>query len=188
MKIYKILLVLLMLSSCLSCSPELAQEKKKNNTDDTIIIRNSETNLPNEVNSSINQYINLKYFEVDEFPVSPTAPSPQPGKGAISGVIFSANARFVIPETTIYLVSGIGEKKEPPVILLGPSRDDMLIKSDINGEFKKDDIIPGTYYLVISSPPYDWALGYKNLNLEPVVVSISANEKIDLGIVFVYWP
>jgi len=155
-------------------------------------IVNSDTAYPSGkaiTTPSTSANLNTKVYGPDEFPATPEPPTPQDGKGSVSGVLFSANGRYTIPQTVFYLTLGWGDNKdEVPSVFIGPGKDDIIFHTDENGQFSLDNIPPGKYYLVMSALPYDWALGYKDTKLTPYRLDVEAGSKIAAGIVYVFWP
>jgi hypothetical protein len=146
-------------------------------------VENVQTNVTTEPGSSV------KIYGANELPVAPQPPDPVEGNGSISGVIFSANSRYAIPQTAIYLTLGWGDNKdEIPAVFMGPGKNDILSKTNENGQFSINNIPPGTYYLLMSAPPYDWALGYKDAALTALKIVIEPGTKMAAGVVYVFWP
>jgi hypothetical protein len=117
-------------------------------------------------------------------------PQPDPGKSSLSGTIFSTVHSQVVAETAAYLTPGWGDKKEdPPIMIVGvrPQFGDISFRTDPNGQFTINNIPPGTYYLVVWAP-YDWILGQKtSKNDDLLKITIKADQKLPLGVVYVPW-
>lgn len=128
---------------------------------------------------------------IDQLPSIPTAVIPQPGKGSISGVLFSFTNHMLVPKTTYYLTLGWGEDKtEPPPGFSGPNsrNGDIIGISDEFGNISLDAIPPGTYYLAVESA-MNWVAAVNsdlNPTLRPIIVE--ANKKVELGIIYLSWP
>ncbi len=153
----------------------------------TVVAYPSPRDTSNDVLSS--DFSPIKTYEPGVFPSPPEPSDPNPGMGSISGILFSTTYNGVIPQTMFYLTPGIGEDHdEVPPVVAGPGSNDLTYKSDENGQFNLSNIPPGKYYLVMSAPPYDWALGYKDTNLNLLRIDVEAGSKINCGIVFIYWP
>ncbi len=88
-----------------------------------------------------------------------------------------------------FLISAVGEEHDIPSIITGPRKDDLLYYTNGMGKFIIYNIKPGFYYLVMSAPPYDWAIGFQNTsNLEPLLIEVKPNEIIPLDRIIIYWP
>ena len=134
-------------------------------------------------------YLNLKVYPEGELPPTPQVPEPLAGMAAVSGTLFSANARYVVPQTTVYLTPGWGDTQDQvPNVFMGPGTVDIRGRTDDDGQFVFDNVPPGTYYLISSAPPYDWTLGYKNLTPEPLRIDVRAGDRFEAGVVYIYWP
>jgi hypothetical protein len=115
-------------------------------------------------------------------------PNPIDGKGAIAGKLFSKTSRYAIPNTKLYLTKAVGENNnEVPPIIVGPSSSDIILQSDESGYFYSNSIEPGKYYLVMNAPPSDWEVGQLS-DGTAYLVSVNAGDKINLGLVYIYWP
>lgn len=131
----------------------------------------------------------MKTYAPGELPPAPSAGDPADGKGSISGVLFSTSYHAAIPKTMFYLAPGTGEKlDEVPPVITGPGANDLVFSTDENGEFNIPNIPPGVYYLIMSAPPYDWALGYQDTTPTLLKMTVEAGTKNDYGVIYIYWP
>jgi hypothetical protein len=126
-------------------------------------------------------------------PAAPSdVPSPLPGKAAISGVLYSFNSSQIVPGTLFYLTKAIGDDKQSmPFVLIGPNDEagDIRGQSDAKGQFTLNAVPPGSYFLIIWNPPYDWEPGViSGEDHTPRLIQLSADEKKPLGVVYVSWP
>lgn len=128
---------------------------------------------------------------LDQLPSVPTAVMPQPGKGSISGVLFSFTNHMIVPKTFYYLTPGWGtDKSQPPPGFSGPNikNGDIIGRSDEKGQISLDAVSPGTYFLVVESG-MNWVAGVNsdlNPTLRPIIVE--ADKKSELGIIYLSWP
>ncbi len=125
----------------------------------------------------------------DDSSLEPPLKIESEGTGTISGELFSVSNNAPIPKTMFFLISAVGEEHDIPSIITGPRKDDLLYYTNGMGKFIIYNIKPGFYYLVMSAPPYDWAIGFQNTsNLEPLLIEVKPNEIIPLDRIIIYWP
>lgn len=119
------------------------------------------------------------------------AAQPEPGKGSISGTLYSPLEKMVIPDTQFYLTAGWGDNKnEVPPVFVGPQVDkgDIDLRSDSQGNFSINNIPPGNYYLAVWAP-FTWDIAQvSDKDTKPLLLEIKADQKYVLGIVNVSWP
>ncbi len=127
-----------------------------------------------------------------ELPPAPsTVPAPADGMGSISGTLFSFTTRIVLRDTMFYLTPAIGPAdNEVPPALFGPQEgsDDVVGRTDGQGQFFMDNVPPGSYFLIVEAP-MNWAVGMQEDDLSmPRMITVEAGGKYPLGVVFVPWP
>lgn len=119
------------------------------------------------------------------------APSPQSGKAAVSGMLFSFTISQVLPETAFYLTPAVGpEHRDVPPLLTGPDpeKGDLSAASDAQGAFRLNDIPPGNYFLVVWAP-YNWSVAVTSVTgATPLLIELGPDERLPLGVVYVSWP
>jgi len=119
------------------------------------------------------------------------ATDPEPGKGSISGTLYSPIQKMVVPETQFYLTPGWGvDQREVPPTFVGPQVDkgDIELRSDAQGNFSANNIPPGNYYLAVWAP-LTWDIAQvSDKDTKPLLLEIKADQKYPLGIVNVSWP
>ncbi len=147
--------------------------------------------LQNNTHSTDNSYPIQTYseaIEANENYLLPTAPNPNIGFGAVSGLLYSYTLEKIIPNTSYYLMPAIGENNDVPPIISGadPRQGDVMGFSDNDGNFSSNNVKPGFYYLVIWSP-YSWCLAESDTPNETLLIEINENEKKELGVVNVPW-
>jgi hypothetical protein len=120
------------------------------------------------------------------------APLPSQNKAALSGRFYSYTSEQEIPQTLFYLTPAVGpDKMQMPALLTGPevSAGDIQGQTDQLGQFTLNDIPPGNYYLIVWAPPYSWSEAQMGpVDPSPRLISLSPNQSLPLGIVYVSWP
>lgn len=123
------------------------------------------------------------------FPVPPQdAPQPEPGKGSISGVLYSISKNSALSLNTFFLTLAEGDnKKTPPPFTIGPiaSRGDITGTTNEYGEFSLANVPPGNYFFIAWAPG-DWPMAVISPEDQTYrLVEISADQKNILGIVYI---
>jgi len=122
-------------------------------------------------------------------PESLVVPTPSPGKGILTGKLYTVTGNGPIPYTIFYLVpaiDGAEEKSLPEVLSPQKARGDIQGKSDGQGMFVVQDIPPDEYYMLIWRP-YSW-LVVENPDSTPRLISVEADHILDLETVSLAWP
>lgn len=118
-------------------------------------------------------------------------PETDAGKALLFGVLYSYTVNMVIPGTAVYLTPAIGENNDRvPPTLVGPqeSRGDFVTTTDINGLILFNNVTPGNYYLIVWAP-LNWTIvETSEVGQVPKIISVNADERIDIGIAYVSWP
>ncbi len=121
----------------------------------------------------------------------PEAPAPEPGKASVSGVLYSFSVDRNIPETVFYLTPARGEAPtEPPTILAGPHPEEGDVRgvSDAQGRVTLNNAPPGNYYMAVWAP-YNWILVTESdTDPTPRLITLSADGREDLGMLYLCWP
>ena len=116
---------------------------------------------------------------------------PDEGKSALNGVLYSYTIHAVIPGTVFYLTRAVGENNDQvPLALLGQqeTRGDIAGSTDENGFIELNNIEPGNYYMVVWAP-LNWAVVETEAqNQTPLLITLAANESVNLGIAYISWP
>lgn len=122
---------------------------------------------------------------------SPQPLEPEAGKAALSGVLYTFTGNGPIPGTVFYLTPALGEEEpRPPLVLTGPHAEagEIAGVSDTRGRFALNNIPPGNYYLVVWAP-YNWILATKSdTDMDPLLITLEPDQRLDLGLVFLSWP
>jgi len=116
------------------------------------------------------------------------APVPQPGKAAISGSLVLLNSESAIPRIAFYLTPAIGNlRNEVPPLLLGPKPNsgDVVGLSDENGNFRLDNIPPGSYFLVINFFNSLVLAQSTKEDASPLFIRLNEGQRLPLGKVYV---
>lgn len=116
-------------------------------------------------------------------------PTPQPGKAAISGVLYTFTGKGPIPGTAFYLVPAVQSNSiRPPFVLTGPRVGDPQGRSDVYGRIILNNINPGSYYLAVWAP-YNWIFAVNSdIDLSLRLIVLEPNQRLNLGIIYVPWP
>lgn len=182
MKKLILLFVLLLFSSCVNSSPEIADVSK----DIDEVKNNNNAAYPTSIdyNESYPSYDNKSLLNDN----SPTPEVSNQGLSTVHGRIFlKNNSNLPLKNTLLYLTPGKGENQSPPIILIGPEpeKGDYAILSDDNAYFSFKNVAPGTYYLVVSSTNSYSLVEVEN---EPVKIVVLADQVINLDKQFVSLP
>lgn len=118
-------------------------------------------------------------------------PEPEPGKAAISGVLYTFMGEGPIPGTLFYLTPGRGdENRDPPSVLVGPREGQGDVRGDSNekGWIALNDIPPGNYFLIVWAP-YDWIVATESeFDDTPRLITLEPDQQLNLGVIYVSWP
>lgn len=118
-------------------------------------------------------------------------PTPQEGKAAVSGVLYTFTGKGPVPGTVFYLTPAKGEDNRPPVAYTGPNEEagDVAGQSNEKGQIALNNIPPGSYYLVVWAP-YNWVMAVESdVDMTtPRLIQLSADQKQNLGKIYVGWP
>ncbi len=118
-------------------------------------------------------------------------PNTKNGKAYLRGILYSYTINSNVTGTGIYLTPAVGNNRDEfPTMLVGPqeSRGDITTASDLNGKFEFNDIEPGNYYLVVWAPLSWSVVEYSESDQRPMLIELSADQQLDLGIALVSWP
>jgi hypothetical protein len=134
----------------------------------------------------------LVRYKVGEVPPTPSdAPQPEKGKASISGTLFSFTSLQVLPQVLFYLTPAQGENHDtPPVLVTGPQpeKGDISANSDANGQFQLNNIPPGNYFMFVWSA-YNWPMAEVSpTETNPRLITLTADQKAVLGVVYFSWP
>lgn len=120
-----------------------------------------------------------------------TAPVPETGKASVSGMLYTYTGKGPIPGTIFYLTPAVGDSgTELPIAFYGPHAEngDFGGTTDANGCFEINGITPGNYYIAIWAP-YNWLIAEESeANPVPRLITLSADESLPLGYLYVAWP
>lgn len=123
--------------------------------------------------------------------LKPPTSAPQPDKGAasISGLLYSTTTSYVLPKTSFYLTSAIGDQnKSLPMVLFGPAGNDPRGVSDDKGQIELNNIPPGNYFLIVNVPTDLVPASTSEKEENPRLIQLKADQKYPLGILLIGWP
>lgn len=127
----------------------------------------------------------------DVEPIKTDFPETKTGKTYLRGILYSYTIDSIIPGTGIYLTPAVGDNNnEFPTMLVGPqeSRGDIATFSNLEGIFEFNDVEPGNYYLIVWAP-LSWSVVVNSeTDQQPMLIELSANQQLDMGIALVSWP
>ena len=126
----------------------------------------------------------------DPPPAPAEAPQPASGKASISGVFYSPYAGRAIKETAFYLVRAVGVNNDemPAILPVDQQPGDIGGKTDDAGQFALTDVPPGNYYLLLWAP-YTWRPAQVGPDdPQPRLLKLAADQRLALGVVYVWWP
>ncbi len=130
--------------------------------------------------------------EAIELAANTTAPEPQAGMGALSGVLYSFGTDEAIYGTGFYLsvADEVDDKFVPPSVLFGPRPEngDIVGKTNMVGQVQLDAVPPGSYYMQVWTV-YSWlpTFGSKDTS-EPILITVEEGAPLDLGVIYANWP
>jgi hypothetical protein len=106
-------------------------------------------------------------------------------------VLFAPSSVGVIKGTIFYLapVSNKTPDGVQPVLQYpDPQKGDYSGKTDDDGQFTVIDVKPGNYNLIVWAP-LNWRVAQIGpSSQDPLVVKLSANQRLALGVVYLLWP
>ena len=105
--------------------------------------------------------------------------------GSVSGLILNGTTNTLMYDTDIFLfqTSEVENYKLPPFLIgWNPKNGDVSGKTQENGQFEFNNVIPGKYYLITST---DLSPIYKSpAEAQPLLIEVEANRINNLGKVF----
>jgi len=114
---------------------------------------------------------------------------PASGKTSLSGLLFAFDISVPLSNTHFVLMPAViidGVPRVPPILTYGnPEDGDVLGKTDENGVFYLDDILPGMYFLVVNYPDHSEIAVNPNNTSEPLLFEFKADTSYPLGIVLI---
>jgi hypothetical protein len=127
----------------------------------------------------------------DVEPIKTDFPETKNGKTYLRGILYSYTIDSIIPGTGIYLTPAVGDNNDEfPTMLVGPqeSRGDTTTFSNLEGIFEFNDVEPGNYYLIVWAP-LSWSVVINSeTDQQPMLIELSADQQLDMGIALVSWP
>jgi len=111
------------------------------------------------------------------------------GRVSLSGLLFAFDISVPLSNTHFVLMPAVitdGLARVPPILTYGnPEDGDVLGKTDENGVFYIDDIMPGMYFLVVNYPDHSEIAVNPNNTSEPLMFDFEADTSYPLGVVLI---
>lgn len=112
---------------------------------------------------------------------------PASGKTSLSGLLFAFDISVPLSNTHFVLMPAViidGVARVPPILTHGnPEDGDVLGKTDENGVFYLDNILPGKYFLVVNYPDHSEIAVNPDITSEPLLFEFEADSSYPLGVV-----
>ncbi len=117
-------------------------------------------------------------------------PASEAGKATVGGEIFTYTGNGPVPGTYFYLYHLQDSATELPAVMgsARPEQGDISGKTDEQGRFLLNNVLPGDYFLVIWAPLNWLVIPQSRSEDSPRVFSIKADERVDLGKLELAWP
>lgn len=117
------------------------------------------------------------------------ANKPISGKTSISGLLYAYNISVPLSNMNFVLVPAVindGVPIVPPILTYGnPLDGDILARTDEDGIFYVDDILPGKYFLLVNYPDHSEIAVDPNRTAEPLLFEFEADTSYPLGVVMI---
>ncbi len=117
------------------------------------------------------------------------ANTPISGRASLSGLLFAFDIAIPLSNLDFVLMPAVvtdGVARVPPILTYGnPEDGDVLGRTDGNGVFYLDNIMPGLYYLVVNYPDHsEIAVNPENTSA-PLLFDFRADISYPLGVVLI---
>ena len=117
------------------------------------------------------------------------ANTPSSGKASLSGLLYAFNISVPLSNMDFVLMPAVvvdGVARVPPILTYGnPEDGDVLGKTDGNGVFFLDDILPGKYFLVVNYPDHSEIAVDPNNTSAPLMFEFEVDTSYPLGVVLI---
>lgn len=117
------------------------------------------------------------------------ANTPISGKASISGLLYAYNISVPLSNTPFVLIPALiidGVANIPPILTNGnPADGDFLGKTDENGVFYLDDIMPGQYYFLVNYPDHSEIAVDPENTTEPLLLEFDSDTSYPLGVIMI---
>ncbi len=114
---------------------------------------------------------------------------PASGKTSLSGLLFAFDISVPLSNLDFVLMPAVitdGVARVPPILTYGnPEDGDVLGKTDENGVFYLDNILPGKYFLVVNYPDHSEIAVDPNNTSAPLMFEFEADTSYPLGVVLI---
>ena len=118
------------------------------------------------------------------------ANTPVAGRTSLSGLLYAFNISIPLSNMDFVLMHAVvvdGVARVPPILTYGnPEDGDVLGRTDANGVFYLDDIMPGLYYLVVNYPDHSEIVVNPENTSAPLLFDFKADTSYPLGVVLIY--
>lgn len=117
------------------------------------------------------------------------ANTPVSGRTSISGLLYAYDISVPLSNIDFVLMPAViidGVARVPPILTYGnPDDGDILGKTDENGVFYLDDIMPGKYFFVVNYPDHSEIAVDPNNTSAPLMFEFEADTSYPLGVVLI---
>ena len=117
------------------------------------------------------------------------ANTPVSGRASLSGLLYAYDISVPLSNIDFVLMPAVitdGVARVPPILTYGnPEDGDILGKTDENGVFYLDNILPGKYFLVVNYPDHSEIAVDPNNTSAPLMFEFEADTSYPLGVVFI---
>jgi len=124
--------------------------------------------------------------------IAKTIPPPDSGMASLCATLYSPTTYLPIPRTLFYLTPARGPARNSlPPALTGPDPGRGDIKGYTNdlSQLCVVDVLPGSYFLAVSAPPYSWSIAVvSKTDMSPLLLELEPNQQTSMGILYVPWP
>lgn len=114
---------------------------------------------------------------------------PISGRASISGLLYAYNISVPLSCMNFILMPAVisdGVAIVPPILTYGnPEDGDIMGKTDGDGVFYLDDILPGQYFFVVNYPDHSEIAVDPNNTAKPYLLEFKADTSYPLGIVMI---
>lgn len=111
------------------------------------------------------------------------------GKASISGLLYAYNISVPLSNTSFVLIPAViidGIANVPPILTNGnPADGDFLGKTDENGVFYLDDIMPGKYYFLVNYPDHSEIAVDPENTTKPLLLEFDSDTSYPLGVIMI---
>ncbi len=118
-----------------------------------------------------------------------SANTPSDGKTSLSGLLFAFDISVPLSNMDFVLIPAVingGVAMVPPILTYGnPLEGDILGRTDGDGVFFLDDIMPGKYFLLVNYPDHSEIAVDPNNTSAPLLFDLKADSAYPFGIILI---